>query len=252
MVNQNYRAAITTSPAEISEVIRLRFHLYKNREEPETVKQAPPKKRNPKNALPKKRRISYTDGFDKFTTHIIVKDTQNDTIIAGLRIMDAFAAFELGGFFSESEFDLGKILNSAYIAEISQLVIHPEHQNQQAFNALWEMVCQYCQDNRIDRAILNLTLPVSETGQEIQPIVNHTRLKEYADPDFQVSSYQRIPSIDVLALRSEIPFVLDACLKNGAKACGEAYWNKELRTADLILQIYDFNQSEKPLEQNVA
>jgi|GEM_PF-2635807 len=260
MVNQNYLATIvattTQNPAEISEAIRLRYHLYKNREEPETVKLPAPKKRNSKNVTPRKRRISYNDGFDKFSTHIIVKETQSNTIVASVRLMDAFAAFELGGFFSEAEFDLGKLLNSAYLAEMSQLVIHPEYQNNAVFNALWTCVNAYCQDNRIDRVILNLAIPVTETGQEIQQIVNHTKSAQFTDSQFKVNPYQKLPSMDVLAIRSEIPFVLESCLNNGAKACGEAYWNKELQTADMLLQIYDFasddSSQDKPFEQNVA
>jgi len=252
MVKQNYIAIITTNPAEISEAIRLRYYLYKNREEPETVKQAPPKKRNSKNAKPRTRRISYGDGFDKHSSHIIVKDTQNDIIVASLRVMDAFAAFELGGFFSEAEFDLGRVLNSAYLAEISQVAFHPEHQNREVFHALWDKTNEHCREKRIDRAILNLAIPTSDKTQEVRQVVNHTTSKKYTDQQFKVTPYQSLPSMDVVKLHSEAQFVLSSCLENGAKVCGEAFWNKELRTADLILQVYGFNKEEKHLTQNVA
>jgi len=272
--NNNYVARIAESHTEINAAIRLRFHLYKHHQMSETIKKLANGKQHPENVQLKKQRVTFTDGYDKYTTHIIVKEKNDNTIIAAARLMDSYAAFKLGGFFSETEFDLGNFQNSEYLAEISQVVIHPEHQNQKVFNILWGAIGDYCQENRIDRTILNLALPITRDNQEnsreivwqdvqyISQLVGQIKLENYEMLQFKVRPYQNLPKSNlhlesVVQLHNDLPPMFRYSLNKGGKLCGDAYWDKELGTANVLLQVSVFNREDshnldKQSARNVA
>jgi len=272
--NNSYVASITDSHTEINAAIRLRFHLYKHCQMPETIKKLANGKQHLPKVQPKKQRVSFADGYDKYTTHIVVKEKNGNTIIAAARLMDSYAAFKLGGFFSETEFDLGNFQNSEYLAEISQVVIHPEHQNQKVFNVLWGAIGDYCQKNRIDRTILNLTLAITSDTQEnsreivwqdvqyVSQMVGKIKLENYEMLQFKVHPYQNLPKStlhleSVVQLHNDLPPMLRYSLNKGGKLCGDAYWDKELSTANVLLQISAFNREDsqnldKQSARNVA
>ena len=68
------------------------------------------------------------DGYDSYAQHLVVKDLRTSKIIAYVRIIDAFTAFKIGGFYCETQFNVNKMLNNQqYHLEISRLVIDKEY-----------------------------------------------------------------------------------------------------------------------------
>ena len=108
---------------------------------------------NEKKAVPtiskKILRLDY-DKVDKFADHLIVidknkKDIKN-TIVGTYRLLRGDVATHCGGFYTSSEFDLSKVLNSyknIQILELGRSCVHQDYRNGIIMNLLWKAIAEY-------------------------------------------------------------------------------------------------------------
>ena len=62
--------------------------------------------------LIEQQKLLLHDGYDSFSQHLIIKDLDKEKVIAYVRIIDAFTAFNIGGFYCETQFNMQRILNN--------------------------------------------------------------------------------------------------------------------------------------------
>ena len=94
-------------------------------------------------------RLDY-DKVDKFADHLIVidknrKGTKNK-IVGTYRLLRGDIAAHCGGFYTSSEFDLSKILNSYknnQILELGRSCVHQDYRNGTIMNLLWKAIAEY-------------------------------------------------------------------------------------------------------------
>ena len=94
-------------------------------------------------------RLDY-DKIDKFADHLIVIDKNikgiKSKIVGTYRLLRGDIAAHCGGFYTSSEFDLSKILNSYknnQILELGRSCVHKNYRNGTIMNLLWKAIAEY-------------------------------------------------------------------------------------------------------------
>ena len=133
----NFIVKIADKSSELKKAQALRYSVFY-------------KEKNAKQSISKKiLRLDY-DKVDKFADHLIVidknrKSTENK-IIGTYRLVRGNVANHFGGFYTSSEFDLTKVLNSYkpnQILELGRSCVHKDYRNGTIMNLLWKAVAEY-------------------------------------------------------------------------------------------------------------
>lgn len=79
------------------------------------------------------------DRFDPHCHHLVVVDTtENDRVVGGYRLLMRAPAQTLGGFLSETEFDVSRLLQRTQaIAEVSRACVDPTYRSRGVMALLW-------------------------------------------------------------------------------------------------------------------
>ena len=94
-------------------------------------------------------RLDY-DKIDKFADHLIVIDKNRkgnkNSVVGTYRLLRGDIAVHCDGFYTSSEFDLSKILNSYknnQILELGRSCVHQDYRNGTIMNLLWKAIAEY-------------------------------------------------------------------------------------------------------------
>lgn len=92
------------------------------------------------------------DRYDDFADHLIVIDHRNDDAVVGTyRLLRREHAEKAGGFYSASEYDLSRLLNSEHkLLELGRSCIMPNYRAGPVLQLLWEGIAHYIMDHDID------------------------------------------------------------------------------------------------------
>ncbi len=178
------------------------------------------------------------DGYDSHSRHLIVKDIHNDRIIAYVRLIDSFTAFEIGGFYSETRFNLSRLMNNQqFFLEISCLVIDEQYSETQAIKLLWSGLTQYARENGVDAVIGIVSIPISEHFNSAQRMISYFKTRHISEKNQRVIPYHLLPSSFSSCFSSNILSLnyLDYLFSKGIKLCGDACWNRENSSAELFI-----------------
>jgi len=181
------------------------------------------------------------DGYDSYAQHLVVKDLRTSKIVAYVRIIDAFTAFKIGGFYCETQFNVNKLLNNQqYHLEISRLVIDKEYDNEHTAQLIWSGITQYAFENGVDTIIGSLSIPLNDNVLEISQLISGYKTRYMSNSQLRVVPYQILPDNKFIRQFSraikinQLPY-LDYLFSNGIMLCGDAHWNKSLNTAELFI-----------------
>ena len=181
-----------------------------------------------------------TDIFDPHCHHIAVFDNRTNEIVATTRLLDNAGSRKTSGFYSESEFDLSRILrNGQRYLEVGRTCIHPEYRRGSALPMLWQGIARFVVDNNIDTLFGCCSIPLSNGDRYISHVMHHLREKHFS-PDSQ-RVLPRIPlrlsPIGVKADDVLLSTLLKAYLRQGACICGEPHWDAAFGVADVFVLL---------------
>lgn len=227
---------ITKEPEELKRAKHLRQKYYQSFQ----AKVCPTQKEHINGSLTPiqlGQKSAVDDGYDRFAEHLIVIDHKQNKIIAYMRLIDANVAYKIGGYYSETQFNLNKLFSQntySYSLEMSRVVIDPEYNGQETAQLIWSALVGYCQINGLDSLIGTFTLPVIEPV-ETGSIINHLKEKYSSKHQYQVSPYQIL-----LAEKAEknIKFcnpLIELFFEKGCKLCGDAHWNHDSNCAEIFI-----------------
>lgn len=178
------------------------------------------------------------DRFDARCDHLIVRDLRRNSVIGTYRILDGEIAEKAGGFYSETEFDLGGIrkLRSRTL-EVGRACVDPEYRNGTVISLLWSALFRYVLYRRYEFVIGCASVPASDTGSAAR-ICRELLDHHLAPPQYRVRPLRRFeaPSQEGTS-RVFIPSLIQAYLRLGAYVCGDPSWDEDFRTADLLLLL---------------
>ncbi len=182
--------------------------------------------------------IDY-DIFDRYCEHLMVRESDENKVIGTYRILPPEQAQKIGGYYSETEFDLTRLdhLRDSMV-EVGRSCVHWDHRNGTTIAQLWSGLAQYIQQGGYEYIIGCASISMCDGGH-IAASVYHKLHRLYAAP-IEYTVFPRCP-LPLHALNQHldapIPPLIKGYLRLGAYICGKPAWDPEFNTADLLILL---------------
>lgn len=186
-----------------------------------------------------------TDRYDAHCRHLMVLDNATGEVIACTRILTEEAAEATGGFYSASEFDLEMIeALPGRVMEIGRTCVAAEHRSGAVIATLWQGIAEFITREGYDYLFGCASIGLEDGGAAAHQILDTIRAKHLTPASQRVKPYYGLPVADKRPEGAvKMPPLLKAYVSLGAKACGEAYWDRDFNCADvfMLLNVSDLN-----------
>ena len=189
------------------------------------------------------------DRFDDHADHLVLIDTRLDPatyehVVGVYRLMTGETADTLGGFYSESEYDLTVLKNSGRrLLELGRSCVHPDHRGGTAMYQLWNALAQYVDD--MDAEVLfGVASFHGRNPNAIAPSLSLLHHAHLAPEDLRVRAVRDafqpmdlLPrdQIDRLAAMRAVPALIKAYLRLGGFVGEGAFIDHDFNTIDVCL-----------------
>ena len=185
------------------------------------------------------------DHFDAHCRHLMVIEEQTGRVVACTRMLSGEQAANAGGFYSASEFDLA-MLDSlpGRVLEIGRTCVDAEYRSGAVIGLLWQGIAAYITRHGYDYLFGCASIGLEDGGASAHAILDTIRGKYLAPERQRVRPFIPLPAADARATeKPKMPPLLKAYVSLGAKACGEAYWDRDFNCADvfMLLNVSELN-----------
>jgi putative hemolysin len=179
------------------------------------------------------------DMFDPYCDHLLVRHGDTNEVVGTYRILNPERAKKIGGFYSQTEFDLTRIAHlSNRMVEVGRSCVHPDYRTGAVIALLWSGLAEYMARGGYDYLIGCASIGMGDGGHAAASL--YRRLKEdYLSPvEWRVFPRYPLP-LDALNdnLNPAIPPLIKGYLRVGAQICGEPAWDPDFNTADLLIML---------------
>ncbi|MFP5348284.1 MAG: GNAT family N-acetyltransferase [Gammaproteobacteria bacterium] len=180
-----------------------------------------------------------SDRFDPFCRHLIVRDRACNRVVGCYRILTDEGARDAGGFYSQTEFDITRILAlPGRLMEVGRTCVHPDYRNGTTLALLWRGLTRFMFARGFDSLIGCASIPLAG-GTDHALAVYETLAKHHTSPEgCRVYPKMRLPRASgAPPANADAPPLLRAYLRAGARICGEPAWDPFFGVADLFLLL---------------
>jgi putative hemolysin len=179
------------------------------------------------------------DIFDKYCEHLLVRESEENKVVGTYRILSPGQAEKIGGYYSQSEFDLTRLLHlSDRMVEVGRSCVHRDYRDAATITHLWSGLAQYMQQHRHEYLIVCASISMVDGGHVAASI--YRKLHRIYSAPTEYSVFPRCP-LPLHALNqyldAPLPSLLKGYLRLGAYICGEPAWDPEFNTADLLILL---------------
>lgn len=185
------------------------------------------------------------DEYDPWCRHLLVRERESGRVVACTRILTDDQAPNAGGFYSSGEFDLAMIDSlPGRIMEIGRTCVDRDYRNGAVIATLWQGIAAHVTTQGFDYLFGCASIGLEDGGAQAHAIIQQIR-NRHLTPEYQrVRPYYPLPAVDGRPVdKVRMPPLLKAYLSLGAKACGDAYWDRDFNCADvfMLLNVSDLN-----------
>lgn len=191
------------------------------------------------------------DEFDDYCDHLIVRDTRTLKVIGTYRVLSPQAARKCGRFYSEQEFDLGRLDHlRGRIAEAGRACIHPDYRGGGGvIMMLWAGLAAFMKKEKCDYLIGCASVSLADGGHNASAIYHALNETHFAPAEYRVTPHVPFPVYErkaeaedgaqgrVSTVPLQIPPLIKGYLRGGAWICGEPAWDSDFHCADLFLLL---------------
>jgi putative hemolysin len=186
------------------------------------------------------------DGFDPHCEHLLVRATDNhgvSRLVGTYRVLMPAAARRLGGYYSETEFDLAPLQRlRPYMAELGRSCVDASWRSGGVILMMWSKLAEFMNANGVAAMIGCASVPMVDGGHAAASLWQ--RLKgEHLVPEGQRVAPKLALPVEALRcdLEVEPPPLIKGYLKCGARILGAPAWDPDFNTADLpmLLRLAD-------------
>lgn len=219
------KASITRDPAMLEAAQRLRYRVFSEEYDSDLGATIPG---------------IDQDAYDAHCDHLIVTDVQTGQLVATSRVLHQRDAEEAGGFYSEGEFDLGSLYQlPGQLAELGRTCVHPDYRNGATISLLWSSVAEYLVRENVDYMIGCASISMADGGHKAWRITQQLQQRYMTDRAQRASPHRALPHIANASGHHsvDIPPLIRAYMRLGARVCGEPCWDPEFRCADLLVLL---------------
>lgn len=179
------------------------------------------------------------DLFDDYCEHLLVRDADTQQVIGTYRVLTPEQAKRVGGFYSDTEFDLTRLRSlRSRMVELGRSCVHRDHRHGGVILALWGALAEFMHRNQLDTMIGCASIPMLHngvvSGDAAASVWRQLRDTHMAPFEWQVHPRLPLP-VDQLddSLNVEPPALVKGYLRLGAKVLGAPAWDPDFNTADL-------------------
>lgn len=184
-----------------------------------------------------------SDLFDAHCEHLLVRTAETDTaaseVVGTYRVLTPSAAQRVGGYYSETEFDLLRLAPvRGLMAELGRSCTAPGWRQGGVMLMLWASLGSFMQRNGIERVIGCASVPMFDGGQLAADLWHDLKTNHLVAPDEQVRPRLPLP-VDRLCTgcTAELPALIKGYLKCGGRLLGAPAWDPEFGVADLPMML---------------
>ncbi|GGJ92841.1 GNAT family N-acetyltransferase [Pseudomonas matsuisoli] len=179
------------------------------------------------------------DLFDPHCAHLGVRDLETGKLVATTRLLDHHSAARLGRFYSESEFALhGLLALEGPILEVGRTCVLASHRNGGTIAILWSELSEVLNEGRYRYLMGCASIPMRDDGVQVEAIMRRLRERHLCTDHLRAVPRTPVPPIEVPEqVTAELPPLLKAYMRLGAKICGEPCWDREFQTADVFVLL---------------
>ena len=188
------------------------------------------------------------DLFDPHCEHLLVRlpdlaSGEAGEVVGTYRVLTPDAARRVGGYYSETEFDLTRLraLRSG-MAELGRSCVHPEHRHGGVILNLWTALAAFMARNRLHTMVGCASVGMCDGGHEAARLWRHLRATHLAPIDMQVRARLPLPVHELDDGReATVPALIKGYLRCGAQVLGAPAWDPDFNTGDfpMLLQWAD-------------
>lgn len=181
-----------------------------------------------------------SDRFDRHCQHLLVRDTGTGRVVGCYRILTDTQAVRAGGYYSQAEFDLTRVLAlPGRLIEVGRSCVHPDFRNGAVIGLLWSGLARFMIMHRYDRLMGCASVSLHGGPAQIGALWHTVALTHLSPVDTRVfpkTPFAALPVPDPSTV-VETPPLLKGYLRLGAKICGEPAWDPAFHVADLFLLL---------------
>jgi len=178
------------------------------------------------------------DLYDPYCDHLIVRDEDSNRVVGTYRILPPDAARRVGGYYSETEFDLTRLqLLRESMVEIGRSCIDPDYRTGGTIALLWSGLARYMAQGNYRTLIGCASIGMADGGHIAANL--YSRLGEHmAPPEYRVFPRHPLPVERLFNDQpAELPPLIKGYLRAGAYVGGEPAWDPDFNTADLLIMM---------------
>ncbi|WP_421682061.1 GNAT family N-acetyltransferase [Stutzerimonas urumqiensis] len=179
------------------------------------------------------------DPYDPHCSHLGVRDLDSGMLVATTRLLDHQAARRLGGFYSESEFSLhglGEL--DGPILEIGRTCVDPAYRNGATIAVLWSELAEALNQGGYGYLMGCASIPMRDGGIQARAVMQRLRERYLCHAHLRAEPRNPLPPQEVPAnVTAELPPLLKAYMRLGAKVCGEPCWDPDFQVADVFILL---------------
>jgi putative hemolysin len=177
------------------------------------------------------------DDYDIHCSHIGVRDMSNGKLVATTRLLDHKAASTLGKFYSEEEFSLHGLGHlQGPILELGRTCVDPAYRNGGTIAVLWSELAEILNEGGYLMGCASI--PMQDGGIQAHAIMQRLRERYLSTEHLRAEPKNPLPNLDLPNnVICEMPPLLKAYMRLGAKICGEPCWDEDFQVADVFILL---------------
>jgi putative hemolysin len=183
------------------------------------------------------------DLFDAHCEHLLVRlqgtDGEAGEVIGTYRVLTPAAAKQVGGLYSDTEFDLTRLRHlRGNMVELGRSCVHADHRQGGVIMALWGALAEFMVRNGLDTMIGCASISMRDGGHVAASLFEQLRHTHLAAIEHQVRPRLALPVEELdSSLQVEAPALIKGYLRCGAKILGAPAWDPDFNTADLPMMM---------------
>ena len=179
------------------------------------------------------------DDYDRHCAHIGVRDLNSGRLVATTRLLDHRAAQGLGRYYSEEEFSLHGLAGlEGPVLEIGRTCVDPAYRNGGTIAVLWSELAEVLNEGCYRYLMGCASIPMQDGGIQAEAIMQRLRERYLCTEHLRAEPKTPLPRLDLPGnVIAEMPPLLKAYMRLGAKICGEPCWDPDFQVADVFILL---------------
>jgi putative hemolysin len=178
------------------------------------------------------------DRYDPHCTHLLVREGAGGRVVACLRLLDGESAMRAGGYYSQAEFDMTRVLiQPGLMLEVGRTCVARDRRDGATLSALWSGLAREALARGAEHLIGCASVPFDPETEALSPLARSLQAYWTGD-DMRVFPRRPVPrDASQPSSQTRMPALLGAYLRLGARVCGEPSWDPEFGTADFFMLV---------------